>query len=178
MNKDTVHPGLAKRVATATTRLILIAIVAGGLFSVALNVWWMRRAETEGSSAASGMVAPLDDLLQKSLPVIWNRVQGDEGAARNAVVHKIRAGITTAVSGVQTRNHSVEAQDDPFKNAVELARDPLGLWSVHQIEDVRSKIVGVMRTGPEPTVLFWGGYDETGPGEWTTWTMQLPSPKE
>ncbi|QDT57394.1 hypothetical protein Pan44_54630 [Caulifigura coniformis] len=178
MNQDTAHPRLAGRVATATTRLILIAIVAGGLVTVAMNLWQMRSTGNALPSTTSDTVAPLNDLLRDTLPVVQDRVRGSEAAARDAVVNKIRDQIAAAVSEVASRTGAVETKDDPFRDAIELARDPGGVWSVHQLQEVGRRIVGVARSGREPAVLFWGGYDEAGPGEWTTWIMQLPLPKE
>ncbi|HVJ86022.1 MAG TPA: hypothetical protein VM452_10290, partial [Caulifigura sp.] len=169
------------RVSDGTTRLILVAIVAGGLLTAGLNLWRFRESSaSDDPPALSDDVAPEDDLLNEGLPVVRKTVQGDEAAARAAVVQAFRVKIDEAAKQVaefQARSAVKAPANEPFEDAVELARDPDGKWLIYQVQDVRRMIVGVVRAGPAPTILFWGGYDETAPGSWATWTMQLPLPE-
>jgi len=179
--RDDERPPLAERVASGTTRLILIAIVAGGLLTVAVNLGRMRSSENDAPLTDTDAVALPDDLIREGFPVTHRVINGDEAAARDAVVQTCREKIDDAarrVVSLQTRANPAVPPDEPFENAVELDRDPGGKWSIHQLQDLRRLIVGVGRAGSEPTILFWGGYDETGPGQWTTWTMLLPLPEK
>jgi len=175
------QPSLADRLANSTTRLILIAIVAGGLLTVALNLRRPGMADSDGPLNQTDVVAPIDDFLREGFPVAREIVKGDEAAAREAVVRTGRAKIGDAAAKVvalQADPKSVPKTEDPFADTVELASDPDGKWSIRQMQDLRRMILGWATAGPEPTVVFWGGYDETGPGEWTTWTMLLPLPEK
>ncbi len=178
---DQDGPSLGQRLSDGTTRLILVAIVAGGLLTAGLNLWRFRESSaSDDPPALSDDVAPEVDLLNEGFPVVRKTVQGDEAAARDAVVRDFRAKIDEAakqVADFQTRSAVKAPAEEPFENSVELARDPGGKWSIHQVQDLRRMIVGVVRGGPAATVLFWGGYDETAPGSWATWTMQLPLPE-
>jgi hypothetical protein len=172
---------LAHRLATSTTRLILIAIVAGGLLTVALNLRPLGPADSDEPFNSSDGVAPVDALLREGFPVAQEVVTGDEAAARAAVIRAGREKMSEAASKVvalQTRKGPVPEADTPLGDTIELAQDPEGKWSIRQIQDLRRMIIGVATAGPEPTIVFWGGYDETGPGEWTTWTMLLPLPEK
>jgi hypothetical protein len=172
---------LAHRLATSTTRLILIAIVAGGLLTIALNLRRLGPADSDQPFNSPDEVAPVEALLREGFPVAQEVVKGDEATARAAVVRAGRKKMSEAASKVvalQTRKGPVPDVDNPFRDSIELAKDPDGEWSIRQIQDLRRMIIGVALAGPEPTVVFWGGYDETGPGEWTTWTMLLPLPEK
>lgn len=170
-------PALADRVTASTTRLILIAIVAGGLLTAALNLRRPGTGDSDEPLNPSVAVAPIDHFLSEGLPVGREIVRGDEAAARAAVVRLGRAKIAAAVKGMnslRTSQKPVAEAIDPLEDTVELASDPGGKWSIRQLQDLRRMIIGVSLAGPEPTVLFWGGYDETGPDEWTVWTVLLP----
>src|SRR5437868_2231827 len=81
-------PGaLAARVASATTRLIVIAIVAGGLLTAAMNLWepGLPVAGATGPTSTDA-VARADESPLGGLPVAYRQVQGDEAAARNVTV--------------------------------------------------------------------------------------------
>jgi hypothetical protein len=174
------QPSLADRLATSTTRLILIAIVAGGLLTVALNLRKPDSADSDGPLNQTDVVAPIDDLLREGFPVAREIVKGDEAAANEAIVRtgRVKMGEAAArVVALQAGLKSVPKTERPFADTIELAGDPDGKWSIRQMQDLPRMIVGVATAGPEPTVVFWGGYDETGPGEWTTWTMLLPLPE-
>jgi hypothetical protein len=172
---------LAERVAASTTRLILIAIVAGGLLTAALNLRRPDLPDSDDPLNQSDLVAPVDDLLREGFPVVREIVKGDEAAARAAVVRVGRAKMGDAaarVATLQTGLKAVPKEENPLADTVELASDPDGKWSIRQMQDLRRIILGIATAGPEPTIVFWGGYDETGPGEWTTWTMLLPLPEK
>jgi hypothetical protein len=172
---------LADRLATSTTRLILIAIVAGGLLTIALNLRGTGRLDSvEPPLTQTDLVAPADDLLREGFPVSQVLVKGDEAAARAAVIKIGREKIGEAamkIVDLQKGLPPAQKIEDPFAGSTELASDPDGKWSIRQMQDLRRLIIGLAMAGPQPTVVFWGGYDETGPGEWNTWTMLLPLPE-
>jgi hypothetical protein len=177
--KPPVSP--ADRLTRSTTRLILIAIVAGGLLTVALNLQRPDLPDSDDPLNLPDEVAPVDHFLSESFPVAREIVKGDEAAARQAVVRIGRKRMTAAaekVVALRTRKGPVARAESPFEGSLELASDPGGKWTIRQIQDLRRIIIGVATAGPEPTVVFWGGYDETGPGEWTAWTMLLPLPEK
>jgi hypothetical protein len=171
---------LGDRLATSTTRLIFIAIVAGGLLTIALNLRGTGSLDSEEPPLnQTDLVAPVDDLLREGFRVSQVVVKGEEAAARAKVVKIGRESIGEAAAKVVALAKGLPpAADtqDPFAGSRELARDPEGRWSIRQLEEFR-RIIGVAMAGPQPTVVFWGGYDETGPGEWTVWTMLLPLPE-
>jgi len=172
---------LAGRVATATSRLILIAIVVGGLLTVALNLRHTGPSDFAGPLNQPAVVAPGDALVQHKLPLSQWVVAGDEAAARNAVIRNGRERIGDHIRTLGTSpvdGASGLEEGNPFADAVELARDGDGTWSIVQSQDLPRRVLGLSLAGGEPTVVFWGGYDETGPGEWTTWTMLLPRPEK
>jgi len=169
--------------ADATTRLILIAIVAGGLLTVILNISRLRSLhDSDEPSNQPDDVAPVEDLLREGFPVQQAVVRGDEDAARAAVVEvgqKMMPDAAHRVAGMQKRNGAAPAKPaEPFESALELARGADGSWRILQMRDLKPMIIGVVHAGPEPTIVFWGGYDVTGPGEWSTWTMLLPLPEK
>ncbi|OAI54097.1 hypothetical protein AYO47_03580 [Planctomyces sp. SCGC AG-212-M04] len=172
---------LADRIATSTTRLILIAVVAGGLLTIAWNLRGIGPSDSDESPLnQTDLVAPVDDLLREGFPVSQVLVKGDEAAARAAVVKIGREKMGEAalkVVALQKVPPPARTTDDAFAGSTELANDPDGKWSIRQLDDLRRLIIGLAMAGPQPTVVFWGGYDETAPGEWTTWTMLLPLPE-
>jgi hypothetical protein len=127
------------------------------------------------------VVAPIDQFLSESFPVAREIVTGDEAAAREALVRRAREKMTAAAATLDTLpsdQRPAAGAHDPFADTVELAGDPAEKWTIRQLKDLPRMIIGVATSGPEPAVVFWGGYDETGPGEWTTWTMLLPLPEK
>src|SRR5436190_8978584 len=171
---------LADRLATSTTRLILIAIVAGGLLTIALNLRGAGSPDSDEPLNQTDLVAPVDDLLREGFPVSQVLVKGDEAAARAAIVKIGREKMGEAAMKIVALQKGLPPAlktEDPFARSTELASDPDGKWSIRQMQDLRRLILGLAMTGPQPTVVFWGGYDETGPGEWNTWTMLLPLPE-
>lgn len=173
---------LAERLASATTRLIVIALVAGGLLTAALNLWEPGLALTTATGPTeSGAVALSGESPFAGLPVSDRHFQGDEAAARDLTVGICRAALTANIE----RFPMARLPDDPKRWAdsfnaddwTELDRDAAHRWSIHQMPDVPRRIVGVSRRAGESLICCWGGYDQTGPDQWTVWTMRLPQPE-
>lgn len=172
---------IAVRIANATTRLILLAIVAGGLVTVVLNISQLRSAaDSDVPSTEPDEVAP-PDLLPPGFPLARAVVRGDEAAARDAIVRVGREKLSSEAERIAAMpNPEAAAADhaDPFAGALELAADANGKWRILETRDLKRIIIGVLHIAPDPAIVFWGGYDQTGPGEWSTWTMQLPLPEK
>ncbi len=173
------RPNAAQRLASITTRLILLAVIAGGWLTVANNLWNLRPTDADDALTRQDAVAPDELPLQAGLPLHRRLIRGTEAAAREALVEAGRHFLEQARHGLAEwppAQAPSSAPAEPFENAVELARDPLDQWTIHELQEPRRLVVGVAHSGRGPTIVFWGGYDETGPDEWTTWTMLLPLP--
>ncbi len=172
---------VARRVASGTTRLILIAIVVGGLLSVALNLWEPGYGGGHDHLIVTGSVAPIDEALRNEFPIGREIVRGNAASARDVVVRRCRESLSTdevPTNDMPAPGDAPAISQEYFQNTTELARAENGQWSIHQLADLPQRIIGVRWTSPEPTIRCWGGYDETGPGQWTIWTMRLPLPQE
>jgi hypothetical protein len=155
--------------------------VAGGLLTVALNLRKPGLADPDDPLNLTDGVAPTGHFLLDDLPVAREVIKGNEVAAREAVLRIGREKIAAAVeklNGLPTHKKPAAGATNPLDESVELVADSDGKWSIRQLQDLPRMIIGLALTEPDPTVMFWGSYDETGPGEWSVWTMLVPPPEK
>jgi hypothetical protein len=167
---------LAQQVATSTTRLIVIAVLGGGLLAAAIN---LSEPLTDHAPPLiqTDAAAPLDDLLREGFPIVQEAVEGTEDNARQALVDRIQGRLATAVQTHESLGTAAPRSALPsgLDGMTELATDVQGRWVVCRLDETPRLVLGVSLAGREPTVVVWGGYDERQPAKWNVWTMTPPA---